>query len=86
MKLNPHLLETKKDKQNFISLLRAENALGGYHIQFNVISSDTLRKAKACPQDYADLLVRVAGYSAFFVELAPEAQDAIINRTENTAW
>lgn len=86
MKLNPTLLQTEADRKSFISLLKAESQLGGYHIQFNVVSSDTLRKAKKEPEKYSDLLVRVAGYSAFFVELADEAQDAIINRTENTAW
>ncbi|MDE8735337.1 glycine radical domain-containing protein [Eubacteriales bacterium DFI.9.88] len=55
-------------------------------MQFNVVSSEVLKKAKADPESYSDLLVRVAGYSAFVVELAPDAQDAIINRTENTMW
>ncbi len=86
MKLNPSLLETESDRKNFASLLKAESSMGGYHVQFNVVSSDTLRKAQKNPQKYSDLLVRVAGYSAFFVELAGEAQDAIIARTENTEW
>ncbi|MCB6367535.1 hypothetical protein LI291_15280, partial [Intestinibacillus massiliensis] len=86
MKLNPDLLQTEADKRKLMSLLRAESDLLGYHIQFNVVSSEVLKKAKADPESYSDLLVRVAGYSAFFVELAPDAQDAIINRTENTMW
>ena len=55
-----------------------------YHNQFNVIDSATLRLAQEHPQDYTDLIVRVAGYCAQFVSLMPEAQEAIIARTENT--
>ncbi|MFO5566087.1 glycine radical domain-containing protein, partial [Klebsiella pneumoniae] len=51
------------------------------HIQFNVVNADTLREAQQRPQDYAGLVVRVAGYSAFFVELSKEIQDDIIRRT-----
>jgi formate C-acetyltransferase len=60
--------------------------LGGYHIQFNVVKKETLLEAIEKPQDYQDLLVRVAGYSAYFVELRPDAQNLIIERTENSAW
>ncbi len=86
IKLSPSLIASDNDKKNFIQLLRAEAMLGGYHVQFNVVSTETLRKAQASPGDYADLLVRVAGYSAYFVELRPDAQEAIIARTENSAW
>ena len=51
------------------------------HIQFNVIDVETLRKAQQHPEDYAGLVVRVAGYSAFFIELSKEIQDDIIRRT-----
>ena len=60
--------------------------MGGYHIQFNVVSNETLKKAQAHPENYGDLLVRVAGYSAYFVELRPDAQQAIIDRTEQEVW
>ena len=53
------------------------------HIQFNVVSSETLRKAQKEPQSYKNLLVRVAGYSAFFIELSKEIQEEIIARTEH---
>lgn len=86
MKLSPGILKTDNDKRNFINLLRTEGELGGYHIQFNVVSTETLREAQKHPEDYGDLLVRIAGYSAFFVELAPKAQEAIIGRTENKSW
>lgn len=57
---------------------------GGYHIQINVVSADVLRKAQAHPQDYRDLVVRVAGYTAFFTDLNKSIQDDIIDRTELT--
>ncbi|MFC2047991.1 pyruvate formate lyase family protein, partial [Chloroflexota bacterium] len=55
---------------------------GGLHIQYNLLDAETLRKAKEHPEQYKDLIVRVAGYSAYFVLLAPEVQDEIIARTE----
>jgi len=57
---------------------------GGRHIQYNLLDAETLRKAKEHPEQYKDLIVRVAGYSAYFVLLAPEVQDEIIARTEQT--
>lgn len=82
MKLSPQLLATKEGKEKFIALLRAECALGGYHIQFNVVDREVLLDAQKHPEKHADLLVRVAGYSAFFVDLRKDAQDLIIDRTE----
>ncbi|MDO4833961.1 MAG: formate C-acetyltransferase/glycerol dehydratase family glycyl radical enzyme [Bacillota bacterium] len=86
MKLSPSVLNTEQDKSNFISLLRVEGKLGGYHVQFNVVNTETLLDAQKNPDNYRDLLVRVAGYSAYFTELRPEAQQAIIDRTELTSW
>ena len=60
--------------------------MGGYLVQFNVVSKKTLLDAQEKPDDYRDLLVRVAGYSAFFVDLRPEAQEGIIVRTEQESW
>lgn len=57
---------------------------GGLHIQYNILDAETLHKAKESPDEYKDLIVRVAGYSAYFVLLAPEVQDEIIARTEQT--
>ena len=68
------------------SLIRSYFAMDGHHIQFNVIDRQTLIEAQKHPDDYRDLIVRVAGYSAFFVDLRKEAQDLIINRTEVSAW
>ena len=86
VKLAPELLATEKDRKNFASLLGAERDLGGYHVQFNVTNNATLREAQKHPEDYPNLLVRVAGYSAFFVDLHKDTQDAIIGRTENKRW
>lgn len=86
VKLAPELLKSEADRRNFKSLLGAESDLGGYHVQFNVTNNETLRAAQKNPQAYTNLLVRVAGYSAFFVDLHKDTQDAIIGRTENTHW
>jgi formate C-acetyltransferase len=56
--------------------------MDGHHIQFNVVTADTLRKAQKNPEKYHDLIVRVAGYSDYFVDLGTELQDEIILRTE----
>ncbi len=83
MRFSPSALEGEANLARFVAFLRVSQKLGIYHNQFNVISSETLKDAKAHPDDYTDLIVRVAGYCAQFVSLMPEAQDAIIARTEN---
>lgn len=62
--------------------VRAWCDLGGHHIQFNIVSSDDLKEAQRQPDDYRDLIVRVAGYSAYFAELNENTQNEIIARTE----
>lgn len=86
LKITPDMLKDDAGKVNLIALLRAEEKLGGFHVQFNVTDKETLLKAQKNPQEYADLLVRVAGYSAFFVDLSKEAQEIIINRTQQSSW
>jgi formate C-acetyltransferase len=81
IKLSPRLLDSRQNRAKLGSLIRAYFALGGFHVQFNVISAEVLRKAQENPEDYRDLLVRVAGYSTQFVNLSREAQEAIIERT-----
>ncbi|MDR2364069.1 MAG: glycyl radical protein, partial [Spirochaetaceae bacterium] len=82
-KLTPQMLEKEADRFKLISLLRAFfNRLMGFHVQFNVVSRETLRDAQARPEAHRDLIVRVAGYSAFFNVLSRETQDDIIERTE----
>lgn len=86
MKIAPQLLDKPADREKFKALLKAEAALGGYHIQFNVVNNEVLRDAQIHPQDHTDLLVRVAGYSAFFIDLHVDTQNSIIGRTENKSW
>jgi formate C-acetyltransferase len=81
VKLSPDLLASDRNLKNLASMIRAYFALGAFHVQFNVVSTETLRKAQEQPEEYRDLLVRVAGYSTQFVNLSREAQDAIIERT-----
>jgi formate C-acetyltransferase len=82
LKLSPDALKTDRDLANLAALIRGYFELGAFHVQFNVISPETLRAAQEHPEQYQDLLVRVAGYSARFVTLSKEVQDAIIARTQ----
>lgn len=82
IKLNPSVLKSVEGMKDFWSLIKTYSDLGGYHVQFNVIDKETLLEAKKHPEKYRDLLIRVAGFSAYFVDLAPAVQDEIIARTE----
>ena len=70
--------------EKVLHLIRAYFKMDGHHIQFNVVSADTLRKAQQEPENYRDLIVRVAGYSDYFVNLGVDLQEEIIKRTEHT--
>ena len=83
LRLNPELVATKRGQANLGAMIQTLFSLGAFHVQFNCISSDTLRDAQAHPENYKDLLVRVAGYSTQFVNLSKSMQDAIIARTEH---
>ena len=84
-KLNPSTLENPRDREKLLALLRTFfDVHHGWHVQYNIVSRDTLLAARAQPDQYRDLVVRVAGYSAFFTALSPDAQDDIIARTEHT--
>ncbi|MFC1985158.1 pyruvate formate lyase family protein [Chloroflexota bacterium] len=85
-RLNPQLLATDNDLDNFVSFIRAVEELGVYHIQFNIISSGLLRKAMQKPEKYSGLMIRVASYCAYFVELSEAQQLDIISRTEQQGW
>lgn len=74
MKFTPATTEGEAGLRKLADFLRAFTQLKLQHIQFNVVNADTLREAQQRPQDYAGLVVRVAGYSAFFVELSKEIQ------------
>jgi formate C-acetyltransferase len=82
-KFTPQLLETEKGIDSLAHLVRAYFTLGGHHVQFNVVNAQTLREAQAHPEQYRDLIVRVAGYSDYFCDLSQTLQDEIIARTEH---
>ncbi len=81
MRFLPSLLREPSDRAKLVTLVRSYFALGGMHIQFNILSSETLLAAQREPEKYRGLVVRVAGYSAFFVELDRDVQNEIISRT-----
>ena len=84
MRFAPGALAGDENLEKFVDFLKASLLKGIYHNQFNVVDTKTFLDAKKNPENYTDLIVRVAGYCAQFVSLMPEAQDAIIARTENT--
>ena len=81
MKLEPDMVKTENGIQQLMALLRSLCTLDVYHVQFNVIDRETLLAAQKTPENYRGLLVRVAGYTAYFTELGKEVQDEIIART-----
>ncbi|MDR1833442.1 MAG: hypothetical protein LBQ92_02135 [Propionibacteriaceae bacterium] len=83
MRFTPMTLAGDENLAKFTAFLRGSLAKGIYHNQFNVVDAKTLRLAQKHPEQYTNLIVRVAGYCAQFVSLMPEAQEAIIARTEN---
>ncbi|AQP53767.1 choline trimethylamine-lyase [Vagococcus penaei] len=80
-KIMSGLLDTPQGEESLITLLRTSCHLGNGEMQFNYLDNDTLIAAQKNPEQYRDLIVRVAGYSAFFVELCKDVQDEIISRT-----
>jgi len=84
MKLPPDQLKTRKGRENVLNLVKTYMDNDGYHIQFNVLDTNILRDAQKHPENYRDLVVRVAGFSAFFTKLHPGVQDEIIARTEQS--
>jgi len=85
-KFTPSLLETEKGVDALVSLIRSYFRMDGHHIQFNVVTANTLRKAQKHPENYKDLIVRVAGYSDYFNDLGEDLQNEIIRRTENDGF
>ncbi|MBQ9665597.1 MAG: glycyl radical protein [Bacteroidaceae bacterium] len=79
----PSLLKRDEDLKKLVSLIRAYFSMGGHHIQFNIVDTQTLLDAQKQPDDYKDLLVRVAGYSDYFNDMTEQLQNEIIARTEN---
>ena len=86
MKLLPSLLESKDGIDKLAHLVRTYFRLDGHHVQFNVVDGATLRRAQEHPDEYRDLIVRVAGYSDYFCDIGKELQDEIILRTEHSSY
>lgn len=82
-KFTPDFFKDERSVRKVTQLIRSYFRMNGHHIQFNVVSADTLRDAQKHPEKYQDLIVRVAGYSDYFNDLGPELQDEIIRRTEH---
>ncbi|MEI6435359.1 MAG: trans-4-hydroxy-L-proline dehydratase [Bacteroidota bacterium] len=82
----PGLLKKEADLKKLGDLIRSYFTLGGHHIQFNIVDTATLLTAQACPDDYKDLLVRMAGYSDYFNDMNADLQQEIIERTENDGF
>ncbi|RPI54526.1 MAG: formate C-acetyltransferase/glycerol dehydratase family glycyl radical enzyme, partial [Chloroflexi bacterium] len=82
-KLAPQLLDGDSGLDLVVQLVRTYFTLDGHHVQFNVVDAATLRAAQQHPDQYRDLIVRVAGYSDYFCDLGQALQDEIIARTEH---
>ncbi len=82
----PSLLKKEADITKLASLIRTYFGMGGHHVQFNIVDTDTLRAAQHTPEDYKDLLVRMAGYSDYFNDMNADLQGEIISRTENESF
>ena len=82
-KLSPGILDTEEGLEKWVHLVRSYFRMDGHHIQFNVVDAETLRAAQANPEEYRDLIVRVAGYSDYFCDLGETLQEEIIARTEH---
>jgi formate C-acetyltransferase len=80
-KFLPRIFQDPQGIPRIADLVRSYFKLDGHHIQFNVVDAATLRRAREAPERYRDLIVRVAGYSDYFVDLTDELQDEIIRRT-----
>ncbi|MGI6110591.1 MAG: glycyl radical protein [Eubacteriaceae bacterium] len=86
VKIEPELIKQDSGIAHMMNLVKTMSTLDVYHVQVNVVDRQTLLDAQAHPEDHRDLLIRVAGYTAFFVELGKETQDEIIGRTEIGSW
>jgi pyruvate formate-lyase/glycerol dehydratase family glycyl radical enzyme len=85
-KFTPSLVEGEEGIEHMLHLVRSYFKMDGHHIQFNVVTADTLRKAQEHPEQHRDLIVRVAGYSDYFCDLTKALQDEIIARTEQQSF
>lgn len=86
MKFEPELIKGENGMRHAMDMIKTMSLLDVYHVQINCVDRDTLLDAQKHPEKHRDLLIRVAGYTAFFVELSKETQDEIIGRTEINQW
>ena len=86
LKFTPDVVEGERGLDHLVHLVRGYFGMDGHHVQFNVVTADTLRDAQLHPEKHRDLIVRVAGYSDYFCDLTRPLQDEIITRTEHQAW
>ena len=82
-RIDPAVFESRKGVKRLADMIRTFVDQKIFHLQFNIVSSDTLRAAQKEPEDYRDLMVKVAGYNAYFTHLPKDLQDSIIGRTEH---
>lgn len=82
MKIHPSVVKGREGSRKFLELIRSYLRQGGFHVQFNIVDSRMLRQAQAEPDKYRSLLVRVAGFTQYWVELGKQIQDEVIARTE----
>src|SRR5690606_6219383 len=83
IKFSTKALKGDDGLENLVDFLRAFNALGLFHVQFNCIDTETLLDAQAHPENYKGMMIRVAAYTAYFTQLTRQVQDEIIKRTVN---
>jgi 4-hydroxyphenylacetate decarboxylase large subunit len=82
IKLHPSVVKGREGARKFLELIRAYLRKGAFHIQFNVVDSRMLKDAQSHPDKYRGLMVRVAGFTQYWVELGKQIQDEVIARTE----
>ncbi len=82
LKIHPNAVHGIEGSRKLLDLTRAYMRRGGYHIQYNIVDSKVLKDAQENPQEYRELLVRVAGFTQYWVEIGKQIQDEVIARTE----
>ena len=82
MKIHPSVVKGREGSRKFLELIRSYMRKGGFHVQFNVVDSRMLKEARVEPEKYRGLMVRVAGFTQYWVELGKQIQDEVISRTE----
>ena len=83
MRIHPSSVSTDEGLGKLKEMTKTYFSNGGMEVQYNIVSAETMRAAQVDPQTYRDLVVRIAGFSAYFVEMTPDLQNDIISRTEN---